>query len=285
MAPESLPPTMGPRPDLAVGTLHDLGLSCEDIARYFRLGSPVVRRTLAAKGGATEPVMQVQSRRPMFRDRAEAGRLLAAEIVALAPRDPVVLALPRGGVPVGFEIARALECGLDVLIVRKLGAPDNPELAAGAIVDCDPVQTVFNDDIVERYGLDEDQRASMVAREMPELRRCSAAYRGERSALRVAGRTVILVDDGAATGATMKVALRALRQMAPLSVVVALPVAPQETVAALEAECDAVVCLARPGRFRALGYHYRDFAQLADADVLALLARARAKGAGAAPPA
>jgi putative phosphoribosyl transferase len=203
----------------------------------------------------------------MFEDRREAGTALAAEIASLGLADPLVLALPRGGVPVAAEIARVLNAPLDVVIVRKVGAPGNPELAIAAIVDGTPPDVVLNRSIVEAYGLEEDEIAILVQRERPELDRRRNAYRGKRRALSLTGKSVIVVDDGAATGTTMKVVLRALRRRAPRELIVALPVAPAETLAELEQEADRVVCLRIPERFRALGHHYRHFAQLTDEEV------------------
>lgn len=213
----------------------------------------------------------------MFRDRKEAGELLAAEVVALAPREPVVLALPRGGVPVADEVARALGARLDLVIVRKVGAPGNRELAVAAIVDGNPPDVVLNREIVEAYNLQEEELAGLIAQERPELERRRAAYLGTRRPVSVSGKTVILVDDGAATGTTMKVAVRALRRRSPAEIIVALPVASEEAVMELSHEADRVVCLAQPPHFRALGYHYREFHQLDDAEVLDLLARAAAR--------
>jgi putative phosphoribosyl transferase len=210
----------------------------------------------------------------MFRNRTEAGRMLAAELAALAPHDPVVLALPRGGVPVAFEVAKALDARLDLVIVRKVGAPGNPELAVAAVVDGNPPDVVLNREIIEEYGLQDDDLAALIARERPELERRRTLYRGKRQPLSVTGKTVILVDDGAATGTTMKVAVRAMRRRSPAKIVVALPVASQEAAAELAHEADQVVCLARPPRFRALGYHFREFHQLADEEVLDYLKRA-----------
>lgn len=216
----------------------------------------------------------------IFQDRAEAGQLLAAEIAKLELADPVVLALPRGGVPVGAAVARALWAPLDVLIVRKVGAPGNPELAVAAIVDGDPPDVVLNRSIVEAYGLDEDEVAQLVKRARPELDRRREAYRGTRHALSVRGKTAIVVDDGAATGTTMKVALRAVRRRGPREIIVALPVAPPDTIDELRAGADHIVCLSQPPGFRALSLHYRRFPQLADEEVqqtLHAVARERAK--------
>jgi len=211
----------------------------------------------------------------MYADRAEAGRKLAAELVKLELQEPVVLALPRGGVPVAAEVAKALHARLDLVIVRKVGAPDNAELAVAAIVDGNPPDVVLNREIVEAYGLDEADIASLVKRERPELERRREAYRGEVRAVPITGKTAILVDDGAATGTTMNVAVRALKRRAPREIIVALPVAPPDTVAALERVADRVVCPSRPGRFLALGYHYLKFPQLSDDEVIAVLRDAR----------
>lgn len=203
----------------------------------------------------------------MFRDRAEAGRRLAGEIAKLALHDPVVLALPRGGVPVADAIAAVLNATLDLVVVRKVGAPGNPELAVAAIVDGNPPDVVLNREMVEAYDLSDEEIDALVKRERPELERRAAAYRGRRRAASVTDKTAILVDDGAATGTTMRVAIRAMRRRSPRTVVVALPDAPAETVKELRLEADLVVCLSEPAQFRALSLHYRDFHQLTDEDV------------------
>lgn len=207
----------------------------------------------------------------MFRDRSEAGRLLAAEVAKLELPDPVVLALPRGGVPVAAEVARMLNAPLDVVIVRKVGAPGNPELAVAAIVDGDPPDVVLNREIIEAYGLDDAELAALVKEARPELERRRAIYRGKRQPLSIAGKTAILVDDGAATGTTMKVAIRALKHRSPREIVVALPVAPPDTISDLAREADRIVCLSQPPYFRALGFYYLLFQQLADDEVITAL--------------
>ncbi|MER8467688.1 phosphoribosyltransferase [Mesorhizobium sp. M1396] len=207
----------------------------------------------------------------MFRDREDAGVKLGLELSKLQLHQPVVLALPRGGVPVAVEVAKALNAPLDLLIVRKVGAPGNPELAVAAIVDGDPGEVVLNREIVETYSLDEDALRVLIAKERPELERRRVAYRGKNRPLSIAGKAVIIVDDGAATGTTMKVAIRALKRRSPREIIVAVPVSPQETVAELAREADRVVCLSQPGQFRALGYHYRRFPQLSDSDVVAAM--------------
>ncbi|TIS90586.1 phosphoribosyltransferase [Mesorhizobium sp.] len=207
----------------------------------------------------------------MFRNREEAGEKLGIELGKLQLHQPVVLALPRGGVPVAVEVAKALGAPLDLLIVRKVGAPGNPELAVAAIVDGDPPDVVLNREIVEAYSLDDADLASLIDGERPELERRRSAYRGNREPLSIAGTTAIIVDDGAATGTTMKVAIRALRRRSPREIIVAVPVSPPETVAELAREADRVVCLSQPGRFRALGYHYQSFPQLSDGEVIAAM--------------
>jgi len=215
----------------------------------------------------------------MFRDRQEAGQKLAIELAKLGLQDPVVLALPRGGVPVAAEVAKALKAPLDLLIVCKVGAPGNPELAVAAIVDGDPPDVVLNREIVEAYGLGDEALRVLIAKEHPELERRRAAYRGGRAPLSINGKTVIIVDDGAATGTTMKVAIRALKRRSPRKVVVAIPVAPTETAAELAQEADLILCLRQPARFRALGYSYVSFPQLSDTEVLdAMGAVAKARG-------
>lgn len=211
----------------------------------------------------------------MFEDRRAAGVALARELSKLDLKNPVVLALPRGGVPVAAEIAQALGAPLDVVIVRKVGAPGNPELALAALVDGNPPDIVLNREIVEVYGLDDEALSHLIEKERPELQRRREVYRGNGRVLSIAGKTAILVDDGAATGTTMKVAIRALKRRSPASVVVALPVAPSETVAELSRQADKVVCLGQPSNFHALGYYYRNFDQLADASVIEMLSQAR----------
>jgi putative phosphoribosyl transferase len=207
----------------------------------------------------------------MFEDRVDAGRQLAAELAGLSLAEPIVLALARGGVPVAAEIARALNAPMDILIVRKVGAPRNPELAIAAIIDGNPPDIVLNREIVEVYGLDEGEIAQLVKQERPELERRRIAYRGGRHALSVSGKTAILVDDGAATGTTMKVAVRAMKRRSPREIVVAIPVAPPEAVTMLRQEAGLVVCLEAPRDFTALSFHYRSFPQLTDEEVNATL--------------
>ncbi len=217
----------------------------------------------------------------MYRDRQEAGRELAGELAGLNLVDPVILALPRGGVPVAAEVARALKAPLDVVIVRKVGAPGNAELAVAAIVDGNPPDIVLNREIIEAYDLDDEALRHLVSGARPELERRRRVYRNGRQARSISGKTAVLVDDGAATGATMKVAIRAMRRRSPKEVIVALPVAPPEAIAELTREADRVICLRQPARFRALGYHYQHFPQLTDDEVVEALRKAKQdNGAG-----
>jgi putative phosphoribosyl transferase len=206
-------------------------------------------------------------------NRREAGRALADAVAArCGDGDALVLALPRGGVPVAFEIARRLTCELDVMLVRKLGVPGQPELAAGAIAS-GGVQ-VLNQDVVDALGLSDRTLAQVAAAEHQELERRERVYRGDRPQPRIEGRCVILVDDGVATGATMRAAIAALRAQNPDRVVIAVPVAAPETAAILEREADELVCLAMPSPFYAIGVWYQDFSQVDDAEVRRLISEA-----------
>jgi len=212
----------------------------------------------------------------MFDDRHAAGEALAAELAGQAAErpDPVVLALHRGGVPVALEIARALSAPLDLILVRKIGAPGQPELAAAAVVDGDDPQMVVNDEIVQATGMSAEALEAARAEQLAETERRRAAYLGGRAPVPVAGRDAIVVDDGIATGATMRTALRALRRKGPRSLTLAVPVAAPDTLAALEREVDHVICLSRPQPLYGIGAHYRDFHQLGDDEVRRLLAEA-----------
>lgn len=220
----------------------------------------------------------------MYKDRREAGLLLAEALQKLDLADPVVLALPRGGIPVGAAISERLEAPLDMVLVRKLGAPGNEELAVGAIVDGEPPDLVVNRDITEALGLHDDDLYQLAQKERPEMERRRALYLGERSPLCVENKTAILVDDGAATGASMKAAVQALKRRSPARIVVALPVAPADTVRELAELADLVVCLLQPEDFDALSRHYGDFRQYDDQEVLDMLEAARTGIDGARPP-
>jgi putative phosphoribosyl transferase len=210
-----------------------------------------------------------------FRDRREAGRVLAGLLRHHAGRsDVLVLALPRGGVPVGHEVARALGAPLDVFLVRKLGVPGHEELAMGAIASGNV--RVLNPDVVAMLRIPPDAIDAVAAREETELRRRERAYRGDRPPLDARGRVVVVVDDGLATGATMRAAAASLRRQGVARIVVAVPVAAAETCEALRAEVDEVVCAATPRPFDAVGAWYEDFTPTDDAEVREILRSAEA---------
>jgi putative phosphoribosyl transferase len=215
--------------------------------------------------------------RALFVDRTEAGRRLLERLAALALERPVVLALPRGGVPVGFEIARGLGAPLDLVLVRKFGAPWQPELAVGAVIDGDHAETILNQDIVKELQIPQSYIADASARELAEIERWRSLYLAGTARAPVAGRTAIVVDDGIATGATMMAALGAIRRADPLQLVLATPVAPPDAIERLRPHADAVVCLATPRQLGAVGAFYEDFGQVSDAEVVDLLARAAAR--------
>jgi predicted phosphoribosyltransferase len=208
-----------------------------------------------------------------FKDRADAGRRLAESLLKFDDRDAVVLALPRGGVPVAAEVAARLQAPLDLILVRKIGVPGHEELAMGAVVDGDAPLTVRNEDVIQMMGISEPDFEAVRDRELAEIERRRRQYLGTRPRAEIAGRFVIVVDDGIATGATTRVALRSLRLREPKTLVLAVPVGPSETVAAMRAEADIVVCLEQYESFGALGFYYQDFHQVSDDEVIATLAR------------
>ena len=205
-----------------------------------------------------------------FRGRRDAGRVLAGLLRHYRGRDDVVvLGLPRGGVPVAYEVARELGAPLDVFLVRKLGVPGHEELAMGAIASGDVI--VLNDDVVQGLGITDDAVERVAEREAHELVRREHEYRDGRPMLPVGGKTVVVVDDGLATGASMRAAVQAVRKLEPERVIVAVPTAPDSTCRELASEADNVVCASTPSPFYAVGASYRDFTQVTDDDVRALL--------------
>ena len=206
-----------------------------------------------------------------FADRTEAGQRLAAALAGLDLAEPVVLALPRGGVPIALEVARTLGAPLDLVMVRKIGLPGQPEVALGAVVDGDRPDLEVNAEIAQQAGLDRLDIVKLAEPELAEITRRRALYMAGRKPVPLAGRTAIIVDDGIATGATIRVALRSVRRQAPARLVLAVPVAAPEALVPLRGLADDVICLLTPERFGAVGAYYVDFAQVSDSDVIALL--------------
>lgn len=206
-----------------------------------------------------------------FDDRRDAGRRLAQLLLPLAGEDPVVVALPRGGVPVAREVADTLGAPLEVLAVRKLGAPHNPEYGIGAIAE--DGTRVFDPEALAVLGINGGELDTIVARESAELERRVEAYRGGRSLLPLAGRTVIVVDDGVATGVTDTAALRAIRRRGPSRLVLAVPICAPDSLVRLEGEADEVFCLLAPPQLYGVGQWYRDFSQVSDEEVIEALGR------------
>lgn len=209
-----------------------------------------------------------------FADREEAGSILARHVKALQLKDPIVLALPRGGVPVAAKIATALNAPLDVVLVRKIGVPEQPELAAAAVVDGGEPEVVLNEDVIALAGVTEEELERAAAAELREIERRRALYLKGRSPTPLEDRTLIVVDDGIATGASVRAALKALARKHPKGLVLAVPVAPQSTLDDLASLVDEIVCLETPDPFYAIGAHYRDFHQVPDEEVMRHLASA-----------
>jgi predicted phosphoribosyltransferase len=207
-----------------------------------------------------------------FSNRAEAGRKLAGALAGFGDKNVLILALPRGGVPVANEVAKALHAPLDLLIVRKIGVPLEPELAMGAVVDGPDPLTVRNEDVIRLSGTTEEVFNAVRDRELAEIRRRRAQYIGKRPHPDLAGRIVIVIDDGVATGATMRAALRAVRKQNRAKLVLAVPVAPTSTLNELRGEADEIVCLEDREEFGAIGFFYADFAQVSDQEVKEILA-------------
>lgn len=210
-----------------------------------------------------------------FRDRAEAGRQLAARLMDFQPRNPVILALPRGGVPVAYEIAKALQAPLDLVLVRKIGAPGHPEFGIGAMVDGAHPQVVLNEAVVAQLEVPAAYIEEEIRRQLLEIERRRERYLGGRRPIDIQGRTVIVVDDGIATGGTVRAALQGLSRVRPAYLVLAVPVAPADAIEQLRSQTDEIVCPATPEPFHAVGAHYDDFTQTSDAEVIALLNEAQ----------
>jgi putative phosphoribosyl transferase len=208
-----------------------------------------------------------------FENRSAAGRSLAAALAGYEASRPVVLALPRGGVPVAAEVAAALGAPLDLILVRKIGVPAQPELAMGAVADGAAPIVVRNAEIIQRSGVTEAQFNAVRDAQLAEIERRRRRYLGPRARADVSGRSVIVIDDGIATGATMRTALRAVRARAPKELVLAVPVAAKDTLDDLRDEADSIICLERPAWLEAVGFFYGDFRQVRDAEVIATLAR------------
>ncbi|HUZ90998.1 MAG TPA: phosphoribosyltransferase family protein [Methylocella sp.] len=208
-----------------------------------------------------------------FRNRSEAGRKLAARLKHYMDRQPVILALPRGGVPVAAEVAAALNAPLDLILVRKIGVPSQPELAMGAVVDGGSPIVIRNEDVIRLAGVDEAEFQAVCDSELAEIERRRQRYIGDRERVDVKGHLAIVIDDGIATGATTRAALRATRMRQPDKLVLAVPVGPTDTIEAMREEADEVVCLEDYEIFGAIGYFYDDFRQVTDREVIEILAR------------
>jgi putative phosphoribosyl transferase len=219
-----------------------------------------------------------------FLDRSDAGRQLARALAGYRDQQPVILALPRGGVPVAAEVAAALDAPLDLILVRKLGVPAEPELAMGAVVDGAAPIVVRNEDVIRITDVGEAEFNATCDAELAEIERRRLRYLGDRERADVAGRTAIVIDDGIATGATIRAALRATRMREPKKLVVAVPVAPPDSLEALRGEADDIVCVEQHDLLGAIGAYYADFQQVSDREVIETLKRfAPAKSPAAAP--
>jgi putative phosphoribosyl transferase len=206
----------------------------------------------------------------LFSNREDAGKQLAAKLLPFAGADPLILAIPRGGVVVGSQVARALSVPLDIIIPRKIGAPFDPEVAIGAVTPDGAV--LYEEEVLARWHLSLDQIQSLVDQAYHEMQRRMQVYRGQKPLPVVAGRVVILIDDGIATGFTVRAALRSIRRQHPHQLILAVPVIPQDTLEILSQEVDRLIYLTAPRNFMAVGQFYRDFAQTSDAEVIARLA-------------
>jgi putative phosphoribosyl transferase len=212
---------------------------------------------------------------PEFQDRREAGLRLAEALARFAPAHPLVLALPRGGVPVAYEVAKALDAEMDLLFVRKIGAPGYAELGLGAVVDGVEPQLVLNEEVVRQLGPNPNYIRAEMQRQLAEIERRRRVYMGGMPPIEMLRRTVIVVDDGIATGGTMRAALRGVRKNHPMRLIMAVPVAPGDSIAELAGECDEIICLAQPMPFYAVGPHYAVFDQTSDDEVIRLVRESR----------
>ena len=208
-----------------------------------------------------------------FKDRSDAGRKLAKALASYKDQEPVILALPRGGVPVAAEVATMLNAALDLILVRKVGVPFQPELAMGAVVDGGAPIIVRNDDVIGLAGIDKSDFKAICDSELAEIERRRQRYLGSRERVDISGRTAIVIDDGVATGATTRAALRATRMRNPKKLVLAVPVAPTDSLAALRSDADDVICLEDYEFFGAIGAYYADFSQVPDEEVIEMLKR------------
>lgn len=215
---------------------------------------------------APEPI------RTPFPDRRAAGRLLAVQLLKFKPERPLVLALPRGGVPVAYEVAKELDAELDLLLVRKIGAPHHPEYGIGAVVDGDQPQLLLNQDVIDQLGISASYLHNESQRQLREIERRREEYLAGREPVAIHGRCVIVVDDGIATGNTIRAGLRAVRRKTPAKLILAVPVGAPDSILSLARECDEIVCLVTPDPFYAVGTHYEDFTQTSDDEVRELLA-------------
>jgi predicted phosphoribosyltransferase len=209
----------------------------------------------------------------LFQNRTDAGRQLAKALLKYKSRHPVILALPRGGVSVAAEVAAALDAPLDLLLVRKIGLPSQPELAMGAVTDGEEPTIIRNSDVIELSGISAGEFDAVCEEERTEIERRRKRYLGDRARSKVKWQVVIIIDDGIATGATTLAAIRAVRRREPKELVLAVPVAPLDTINKLQPEVDAIVCLDMPEDLDAIGYFYRDFHQVSDDEVIATLRR------------
>ena len=209
----------------------------------------------------------------LFRNRTHAGRKLARALIRYKSLHPIVLALPRGGVLVAAEVAAALDAPLDLVLVSKIGVPNQPELAMGAVTDGEQPMVVRNSEIIESCGISEHEFDAVANEELAEIERRRRRYIGDRAGAKVMGQVAIIIDDGIATGATTLAAIQAVRSRKPKELVLAVPVAPLDTVKKLHSEVDAIVCLDTPEELDAIGYFYHDFHQVGDEEVIATLKR------------